>query len=154
MTRDEVIESLTAVDTDAAAKCKAWLPSVARLMQIAMGDTGQCRRVADFLLAWHNAEENGGWDTTDLRSVDAAIAEDMLTALRLLRYGEPIPWRSRFSKRKRHSMGTLEGGQTHCHCLTDERRASNGHKRIGYISRTEGYPIAARGAELSTGFRV
>ena len=31
-------------------------------------DTGQARRVASFLLAWHNAEENGGWDPTDLWS--------------------------------------------------------------------------------------
>ena len=30
------------------------------------------RRVANFLLAWHNAEENGGWDLVDLWNVDAA----------------------------------------------------------------------------------
>jgi hypothetical protein len=35
------------------------------------------RRVANFLLAWHNAEENGGWAPADLWSVDSAIAEDM-----------------------------------------------------------------------------
>ena len=46
--------------------------------QIAKRDTGQSRRVANFLLAWHNAEENGGWDPTDLWGVDTAIAEDML----------------------------------------------------------------------------
>jgi hypothetical protein len=33
-----------------------------RLLRIARQDTGQARRVANFLLAWHNAEENGGWD--------------------------------------------------------------------------------------------
>jgi hypothetical protein len=32
------------------------------LLRIARQDTGQARRVANFLLAWHNAEENGGWD--------------------------------------------------------------------------------------------
>jgi len=67
-----------------AEEREAWLHSVARLMRIAMGGTGQCRRVADFLLAWHNAEENGGWDPTDLWNVDATIADDILTALRLL----------------------------------------------------------------------
>jgi hypothetical protein len=36
---------------------------------IAKRDTGQSRRVANFLLAWHNPEENGGWDPTDLWNV-------------------------------------------------------------------------------------
>ena len=98
MTGEEMIESLKAVNTDAAAKREAWLPSVARLMRIAMGDTGQCRRVADFLLAWHNAGENGGWDPTDLWSVDAAIAEDILTALRLLRMENRYPGDLGFQK--------------------------------------------------------
>lgn len=98
MTGEEMIKSLKAVNTDATAKRKAWLPSVARLMRIAMGDTGQCRRVADFLLAWHNAEENGGWDPTDLWNVDAAIAEDILTALRLLRMENRYPGDLGFQK--------------------------------------------------------
>jgi len=38
------------------------LEALARLIEIAQKDTGQSRRVADFLLAWHNAAENGGWD--------------------------------------------------------------------------------------------
>jgi len=82
MTGREMIES--SANTGAADRREAWMKSVARLMRIAMGDTGQCRRVADFLLAWHNAEENGGFDPTDFWNVDAAIAEDMLTALRFL----------------------------------------------------------------------
>ncbi len=48
-----------------------------RLVTIAHGDTGQSRRVADFLLAWWNAGECGGFDLTSLWGVDAAIAEDM-----------------------------------------------------------------------------
>ena len=36
------------------------LTAVARLLDIAKTDTGQARRVADFLLAWHSGEENGG----------------------------------------------------------------------------------------------
>src|SRR5260370_29374832 len=91
MTGEEMIESLKAVNTAAAGKREAWLPSVARLMRIAMGDTGQCRRVADFLLAWHNAEENGGWDPTDLWNVDAAIADDLLTVVRLIRDSHGYP---------------------------------------------------------------
>jgi len=34
--------------------------------------------VADFLLAWHNAEENGGWNPVDLWQLDAGIAQDIL----------------------------------------------------------------------------
>lgn len=42
------------------------LEALRRLIPIALRDTGQSRRVANFLLAWHNAEENGGWDPVDL----------------------------------------------------------------------------------------
>ena len=40
-----------------------------RLIAVALRDTGQSRRCADFLLAWHNAGENGGLDLTDRKSV-------------------------------------------------------------------------------------
>ena len=62
-----------------------------RLLGVARRDTGQAKRVADFLLAWHNAEENGGWDPVDLWSVDAAIADDMLQVLRLIRESHRYP---------------------------------------------------------------
>ena len=35
----------------------AALAAVARLLVIAKANSGQARRVAEFLLAWHNAEE-------------------------------------------------------------------------------------------------
>ena len=49
-----------------------------RLIAIAQSDTGQARRVADFLLAWWNAGVCGGFDLTNLWGVDASIAEDMV----------------------------------------------------------------------------
>ena len=52
--------------------------SLERLVAIAQSDTGQARRVADFLLAWWNAGECGGFDLTNLWGVDASIAEDMV----------------------------------------------------------------------------
>jgi hypothetical protein len=61
------------------------------LLRVAQKDTGQARRVANFLLAWHNAEENGGWDPTDLWNVDASIAADMLTVVRLIRDSHCYP---------------------------------------------------------------
>ena len=61
--------------------------AIERLLKIARRDTGQSRRVADFLLAWYNASENGGWDPTDLWAVDAGIADDMMTVLGLVHTG-------------------------------------------------------------------
>jgi hypothetical protein len=58
--------------------------AVARLMAIARRDTGQSRRVAAFLLAWHNAEENGGWDPTDLWGLDAEIVVDIVAVIGLI----------------------------------------------------------------------
>ena len=65
--------------------------AIARLFEVAKQDTGQSRRVASFLLAWHNAEENGGWDPVDLWNVDEAIAQDMLTVLGLIRQTRRYP---------------------------------------------------------------
>jgi hypothetical protein len=48
-----------------------------RLLHIAQSDTGQARRVANFILAWWNAGDCGGFDLTDLWNVDAPIAADM-----------------------------------------------------------------------------
>jgi hypothetical protein len=56
----------------------AALAAVARLLAIAKTNSGQARRVADFLLAWQNAEENGGWNPVDLWQLDAGIAQDIL----------------------------------------------------------------------------
>ena len=55
-----------------------------RLIRIAQSDTGQSHRVANFLLAWWNAEECGGFDLTDLWGVDAPIAADMVTVFAIL----------------------------------------------------------------------
>jgi hypothetical protein len=62
-----------------------------RLLEIARRDTGQSRRVADFLLAWYNAEENGGWDPVDLWRLDTAIVNDILTVLRLIAASHRYP---------------------------------------------------------------
>lgn len=47
--------------------------------------------MADFLLAWHNAEENRGWNLVDLWNVDDTIADDMLTVLGLIRQTHRYP---------------------------------------------------------------
>ena len=53
-----------------------------RLLIVANRDTGQSKRVADFLLSWWNAATCGKWDPTDLWAVDAQISEDILVLLR------------------------------------------------------------------------
>ena len=62
-----------------------------RLFPIALQDSGQSRRVADFLLAWHNAADNGGWDPADFWNVDDAVADDLLAVLRFLRQRRQYP---------------------------------------------------------------
>ena len=67
------------------------LEALGRLCQIAKRNTCQARRVANLLLAWHNAEENGGWDPADFWNVDTAIAEDMLAVLKLAKNSHSYP---------------------------------------------------------------
>ncbi len=67
------------------------LHALARLCRIAQGDTGQGRKAADFLLAWHNAPENGRWDPVDLWGVDHEVAQDMLAVLRLVLESKRYP---------------------------------------------------------------
>ena len=55
-----------------------------RLIRVAQGDTGQSRIVANFLLAWWNAEECGGFALTEVWGVDTSIAVDMLRVFALL----------------------------------------------------------------------
>ena len=62
-----------------------------RLIDIARGDTGQSRKVANFLLAWWNAEECGGFDLTDVWGVDRSIAADMQTVFALVATSRRYP---------------------------------------------------------------
>ena len=53
--------------------------AIEKLLNVAHRDTGQSRRVANFLLAWWNADVHGGFDLTDLADLDPEICEDMIT---------------------------------------------------------------------------
>lgn len=55
-----------------------------RLIAIAKRDTGQCRRVANFLLSWFNGPVCGGWDVTDVWSLDPHITRDIFIVLALI----------------------------------------------------------------------
>lgn len=73
-----------------------------RLLLIARGDTGQSRRVADFLLAWWNAGTCGSFDLTSLWSVDATIAADMTAVFglvaRIQRYPDTLGYEAEFNE--------------------------------------------------------
>ena len=62
-----------------------------RLLNLARGDTGQCSKVANFLLAWWNAQNCGGWDLTELWAVDDAIADDMLSVAAFIAANHEYP---------------------------------------------------------------
>jgi hypothetical protein len=62
-----------------------------RLIRIAQGDSGQCRIVANFLLAWWNAAKYGGFDLTDVWAVDSKIAADMLAVFEQLLHCRHYP---------------------------------------------------------------
>jgi hypothetical protein len=80
--------------------------------------------VADFLLAWHNAAENGGWDPTDLWNVDAAIADDMLAVVRFIRESHSYP-DARCETRRRcvGSMTNPSNRRMMTYTITLKRRA-------------------------------
>lgn len=74
----------TALGDSASDDVPADVMALERLIVIAKGDTGQSRRVADFLLAWWNSGACGAFDLTNLWAVDAAIADDMVSVVRLI----------------------------------------------------------------------
>jgi len=67
------------------------LAALNRLIAHAQSDTGQSKRVADFLLAWWNADDCGRSDVRDLWMVDKAISDDILSVLRLIALRQAYP---------------------------------------------------------------
>ena len=55
--------------------------AIGRLVDVASSDTGQAARVADFLLAWWNGDDNGHFPILHLSNCDAIISEDMLIVM-------------------------------------------------------------------------
>lgn len=74
--------------------------ALVRLLEIAARDTGQSRRVADFLLAWWNSGSCGAFDLTSLWSLDATIVADMTTVFGLIgrihHYPDSLGYESEF----------------------------------------------------------
>ena len=64
-----------------AARAPGVEEALIRLFEVASHDTGQSRITADFLLAWWNATDHGGFDIARLFSLDGALARDIATVV-------------------------------------------------------------------------
>ncbi|MCL1861909.1 MAG: hypothetical protein FWG52_10350 [Proteobacteria bacterium] len=79
------------------AKVEAMFPTdqergaIALLIECAKHDTGQSRKCADFLLAWWNGDQNGGFDLVDLWGVDDTLATAMVTVFSFIRRSRYYP---------------------------------------------------------------
>lgn len=62
-----------------------------RLLAIAQQGTGQSRRVADFLLAWWNAGQCGGFDFTSMWACDSPIVSDMARVFAYIGHNRHYP---------------------------------------------------------------
>jgi hypothetical protein len=62
--------------------------ALAFCFRAASGDSGGQRRVRQFLFAWHNATELGGFDFADLWSLDERHLDAVLTLIKMIARGE------------------------------------------------------------------
>lgn len=66
------------IDRDATGR------ALARMVDLALGDTGQARRVARFLMSWWNGPELGDFPVADPFGLDLDIAADITTVIGFL----------------------------------------------------------------------
>lgn len=67
------------------------IAALERLLAIAHNDTGQSRRVSDFLLSWWNSPTCGGFDPTDLWALDQQIIADVLLMIQVISMHQSYP---------------------------------------------------------------
>ena len=76
------------------------IAALKRLLVIAHSDTGQSRRVSDFLLSWWNSATCGAFDPTDLWALDQQIINDVLLMIQVISthhsYPDSLGFRSEF----------------------------------------------------------
>lgn len=72
--------------------------ALGRLIEHAKRDSGQSRRVADFLLAWWNAGQCGGFDMTNMWACDDDIVEDMIIVFAYIGRNKGYPDRLGYEK--------------------------------------------------------
>lgn len=79
---DELINALFAHQDERPAIREAGIQALARLVPVALRDTGQSRVVGRFLLGLYNSEAYP-FALTDLRALDIPLFDDCLAVLRL-----------------------------------------------------------------------
>jgi hypothetical protein len=84
---EEVRQRLAASEADARRDrlfTDAQAMALENLIRVAKSDTGQSRRVADFLLAWWNGAECGGFNLVDAWGLDRELVTDLITVFELI----------------------------------------------------------------------
>jgi hypothetical protein len=71
-----------------------------RLIEIARSDTGQARRVANFLLAWWDGNDCGHFPIADLFGLDMTIETDITTVIGFLAQHEGAIYPDAFARRE------------------------------------------------------
>jgi hypothetical protein len=84
------------------------------LINIAKSDTGQSGRVANFVLAWWNADRQGGFNLVDLWMLDSDIISDMTKVFGLIA--------------RSHSFPDAWGFESDIHTIISEWRHSKKHR--------------------------
>ena len=92
-----------------------------RLLGVARADTHQARYVANFLLAWWNAPDLGGFDLTDAWGLDESLRENLVTVFGFIALNKVYP--SAFSFRSEFEDLVR---QWRPHTLSQEPNASPG----------------------------
>ena len=69
-----------------------------RLLEVAAGNSGQSRMVADFLLAWWNAGSCGAYGITTAWGLDEVLAEDVITVSRAREYPDALGYGEAFGR--------------------------------------------------------
>lgn len=72
------------------------------LIRVAKDDTGQSRIVANFLLAWWNGDECGGFNLVEAWGLDRDLVNDMITVFELIvrchQYPDTLDYKDDFTE--------------------------------------------------------
>lgn len=82
-----------------------------RLLQVADGHSGQSGYVADFLLAWWNADDCGGFSLNKLWALDDAIVADVVTIFGFISRQQNYPDTLGYGTHLHHRADCGEGRQ-------------------------------------------
>lgn len=80
--RNVLFDALVQYQDERAAIREAGVQALARLVPVALRDTGQSRLVGRFLLGLYNGQDFP-FNLTDLRNLDAGLFDDCIAVLRL-----------------------------------------------------------------------